>query len=612
MHQHVLEGLTLILVAGILAQWIAWRTHLPSILLLLAVGLMAGPALKLIQPDELFGTLLFPIVSLSVAIILFEGGLSLRYRDFKESGWTVSRLVLGGGLTTAVLSAFAARYVLHLSWELSALLGSVLVVTGPTVIIPLLHHIRPAGRIGTIARWEGIMNDPIGAILAVLVFEFLLAAHPGTSNWFMLKSFFLAIGVGVLLGLAGGLVLYLLLRRYWLPDWLHSPMTLMLVLVVFALSNRLQPESGLLSTTLMGMVLANQRRVSIKTIIQFKENLQVLLISFLFVVLAARLQPHQLNLLSFSSLAFLGLLIFLIRPLAVWLSTIGSELNRAERLFLCFLAPRGIVAAAVISVFSLELTRRGLADAERLVPLVFLVILGTVAFYGLSAAPIAYRLGLAQPSPQGVLFAGADPWVRQLALTLQTHGFRTVLVDSNLNHVFQARLQGLETHHENILSEFIFDEINLGGIGRLLAVTPNDEVNALACLHFQDFFGRQEVYQLPPEPDPTLSEDEVPIDLRGRVLFGKDATWNRLNLLFSRGAEIKATPLTETYTFQTYQTAHAGHFLLLFIVTGEGKLLVQAEDMSIEPGPGDTLIALVWEEDQKATRETAHKNHSKT
>lgn len=401
--EHPLIGLAGIVVIGIAAQWLSWRLRLPAIFLLLLAGFVAGGVTGWIDPDELLGAALFPIVSLSVAIILFEGGLSLDIAELAKIGRVVRNLASIGVVATWVLSAIAARFLLGFDWPLSALLGAILVVTGPTVIIPLLRHIRPTAKLGSAIRWEAIVNDPTGAILAVLVFNAIVVGEGQEGISAAVLGVVKALGAGGALGLAGAGLIVLLLKRYWVPDFLQSPVTLAVVMVVFSLSDLVLSESGLLAVTVMGSALASQNVVTVRHIVEFKENLRVLLISALFVILAARLPISDPAYSDPGSLWFLAVLILVVRPASVALSTIGTFLTWRERVFLGFMAPRGIVAAAVASIFSLELMELGYPGAEKLAPVMFLVIVGTVALYGLGAGRVARWLGVATPNPQGML-----------------------------------------------------------------------------------------------------------------------------------------------------------------------------------------------------------------
>lgn len=592
--EHHLIGIVAILALGIGAQWAAWRLGLPSILLLLLVGFAVGPVLGWLHPDELLGELLLPIVSLAVAVILFEGGLSLSLRELREVGRPFLLLVTVGALVTWALSAGLAWAIFGLAPRLAILLGAILVVTGPTVVMPLLRHLRPAERVGSLLKWEGIVIDPLGAVLAVLVFEAILPANVGEATSVaalgVLKVLLGGGGIGLLA--AGGLAVSL--QRYWIPDYLQNAATLAIVVLTYTLANAIQPESGLLTVTIMGVALANQRAVTVKHIVEFKENLRVLLIAVLFIVLTARLSMESFADLGWDVALYVGLLIVLVRPLAVAVSTWRSELSWRERAFVAWLAPRGIVAAAVSSLFALRLAEAGFAAADQLVALTFSVIAGTVAIYGLTAAPIARRLGVADPDPQGVLFIGAQPWSRAIAQALWDAGYPVRLVDDNWAAIAAARQSGLPTFYAGVLEEYVLDEIDLEGIGRLVALTPNDEVNALAALHFREVFGRSEVYQLPPD-GVTDDEELLPRHLRGRFLFGPDVTYSALDERFRHGATMKQTPLTEAFTYDDFQSHYDRRATPLFVIKPTGDLHVVVADEALSPVPqaGDALIAIV-------------------
>lgn len=614
--EHLLLGLAGIIALGIAAQWLSWRLRMPAILLLLVVGFVAGPVTGLIDPVGLFGDLLFPIVSLSVAVILFEGGLSLDIAELRDIGRVVRNLISTGVIVTWLLASVLAYTLLDLQLELAVLFGALLVVTGPTVIVPLLRHIRPGPRVGSAVKWEGIVNDPIGAILAVLVFEVVVSGGFEAGLTAAAAGILKALLVGGGLGLLGAALIIVLLRRYWIPDYLQNPVALATLVLVYTLANRAQAESGLLAVTAMGSALASQTIVSIRAIVEFKENLRVLLISVLFIVLAARLPLHDPDYLSFGSFLFLAGLTFLVRPAAVALSTLGSKLNWRERVFLGFMAPRGIVAAAVASVFAEELVHAGYATAERLVPLVFLVIVGTVGLYGIFAPVAARVLRVATPNPQGVLLVGAAAWVRATAAVLQKSGFNVVLVDSNWANAAAARRQGLHAVYTNILTDRALEELelHLDGIGRLLALTPNDEVNALATLHLEEVFDRAHVYQLPPPSGERAREARgIPQHLRGRLLFGASATHQSLSERFARGAEVKRTRLTEEFDYRAFETMYGDRALPLFIIRGSKELAVVTAADPPSFKTGEVLVSLVdpgaserrSEDDSRSREETS-------
>ncbi len=595
MSEHLLVGLAAIIVLGIGAQWLAWRISLPAILLLLVFGFIAGPVTGLINPNELFGNLLLPLVSVTVAIILFEGGLSLKFSEVREVTAVIRNLVTVGVLVSWVLTSLASYLIFGLGLQISILLGAVLVVTGPTVIIPLLRHVRPSGRVGSILKWEGIIIDPIGAVLAVLVFEVIISVGLEKATTQVVVSIFKTLVIGIVLGLAGAKLVIVILKRHWVPDFLQNPVSLMIVVFVFVCSNVIQVESGLLSVTLMGIALANQKWVSLKHIVEFKENLRVLFISSLFIILASRLTIDELSyVLNFKGFIFLVLMILVVRPLSIFISTYFTDLNLKEKLFLSWMAPRGIVAAAVASVFALRLAEAGYEQAERIIDITFLVITGTVAIYGLTAFKVARRLGLAKPNPQGLLIVGAHIWARSIAKFLHENGFQVSLVDSNWANVSAARQEGLQAYYENILLEDISEDIELDGIGKLIALTRNDEVNSLAALHFIEDFGRSQVYQLPKlSKFSAKSEESIPQHLRGRLLFGAEATFSYLDSKFASGASLKKTPLTDEFNYDSFQSLYGEKALPLFIIKENGELVVLASDNTPTPLPGQSLISLV-------------------
>ena len=512
----VLAYLATVITLGIAAQWVAWRLHLPAILLLLVFGALLVPGWELLSgadlnAEDVIGTeILFPIVSLSVAVILFEGGLSLRISELRGTGHMVIRLVTLGVLITWVLATWAAWVLFDFNLAIAALLGAILTVSGPTVVGPLLRHVRPQSHIGSLAKWEGIINDPVGVVLAVLVFEAITIGAFGEAALATALALIKTVALGAALGLVASFVLVLLLKRFLIPDYLQSAAFLAVVVASFAVSNAIQPESGLVTVTVLGIVLANQRFVDIRHVIEFKENLRVLLISTLFILLASRLELSDIRELGWRGIAFVAALLA-IRPVAVFISALGTGLKPRTLIFLSWLHPRGIVAAAVSSLFVLELIHGAghqhgsasmaqlAAQAEQIVPITFLVIVSTVTIYGLTLSPLAHWIGAAQPNRQGILFAGAESFIRAIAQSLHAEGCPVLLVDTNRHNIAAARMAGLKTCQASILSEHVQEELDLSDIGRLLAMTPNDDVNSLAAMELTDVFGRDSVYQLTPE-----------------------------------------------------------------------------------------------------------------
>ncbi len=590
MNESFVTGLVSVAVLGGLAQWLGWRLRLPAILLLLLFGMAAGPdGLGLVRTDEMFGDLLLPFVAVSVAILLFEGALTLHVPELGERFGVVAKLVTLGTVITWAFGTLGARYLLEMSWTLALLVGAVLTVTGPTVVLPLLRQIRPTGPGGAILKWEGILIDPIGAVLAVLVFEGLLdgavlGAFGGIAT---------TIVAGTVFGALPAWILVVCLARFWIPDHLHSASALGLALLGYALANQFQHEAGLLAVTVMGVILANQKRVDISHITEFKENLQVLLISTLFILLAARVSWAELTELGAREFLFLGMLVVLVRPLVVAACTWGSGLPRPDRIFVSAMAPRGVVAAAVTAVFALRLEEEGFAGAERLVPIIFFVIAGSVAIYGLVGRPLAIRLGIAQLNPGGVLLIGAHRFGRGLARALMELEVPVMVVDTNARLIGEARMEGLPVYHGSVLSEQTDEELDLPGIGKVFALTPNDEVNALSARRFVHLFGRRNTFQLAPADRTGEGAARLSAEFRARSLFGASATFDEIDRRVREGAEFRATPLTDVFGLKEWRDEHGPEAIPLLSVSDAGEVTVATKDQKLDPRAGETLLALM-------------------
>ncbi|MGM0454409.1 MAG: cation:proton antiporter [Thermodesulfobacteriota bacterium] len=588
----LLPAITTVIFLGVFAHWLSWRFQIPSIILLLLFGLLVGPFTGLIYPDAIFGDMLTDLVALGVALILFEGGLNLRIEELKTTGNVVRNLITVGVAVTWIVGAGLAVLLLDLPVSLALLLGAILVVSGPTVIGPLLRQVRLPQRTDAALEWESILIDPVGALLAVLVFEVIITTGTladGTAIFIL--GLMKIVSVSTLLGLGGGLFLTRAIQRYWIPDYLYNPVALALVVFVFTASNMVAHESGLLAVTLMGIFVGNQRSIAVRDLSEFKEDLRVLIISALFILLTARLKWDSLIHVDGGTIVYVVLLILVCRPLAVMLSTIGSRLNFRERIFVALMAPRGIVAAAVASIFSLQLMARGYPDADQLVPLTFFVIIVTVIFYSSIAGPLSRMLKIAEPHPSGFLLIGAHLLARQIGLALQQTGTRVLLLDNQRDNINEARMAGLRCHYGNIFS----NSIRLSGIGRLLALSPNNELNALAVLHYLKIFDQVEVYQLPPEGerDENRPEEILPKHLRGRYLFKKSASFSYLFSRVLSGAVVKKVKLTANFSYPEFSIYYRHTDIAMFVADDAGNVTVITHDAPFHPKPGQHLIALV-------------------
>ncbi len=586
--------LGLIGLLGFGCQWLAWRIKVPAILFLLITGIALGPALQLLQPDELFGDLLFPFVSLSVAIILFEGSLTLKYVELREIGPTVRNLVAHGALINALITTLATHWLVGLSWPLAALFGVIMVVTGPTVIVPMLRTVKPNSRIANTLRWEGIVIDPLGALLAVLVFEAILAQSAGRDWGHALLIFAETLATGLLVGALAGYLFGLLLRHHWIPAYLQNFAAIAFVTGAFAFSNSYMHESGLLTVTVMGIWLANMRNVHTRDILNFKESLTVVFVSVLFILLSARLDVTELLSIGWAALAILLTVQLLARPLKVLVSTLGSDFSWQERLFLAWIGPRGIVAAAVSAVFALKLEAANITEARLLVPLAFSVIIGTVLIQSLTAKPLARALGVSAADRRGYLIIGANRVAIAIAKALREADINTLLCDRNWRHLARARMEGLETYFGNPTSEHAELHLDLGSLNGMLGLSPQPSTNTSAALHFREDFGRGNIFVLSaPDEDRGLGKSRISSLYSGRILFGEEVNYYTLSEQLDSGARIKATQLSDSYGFSDWQAENDNVAATpLFALDTRNKLHWATQDRPLQPKSGWQIFAL--------------------
>jgi len=593
-----LAGIALV---SLICQLMAWRLRLPAILFLLLIGIVVGPVLGVIKPDEFLGDLLFPIVSLCVALILFEGSLTLKFEQLKETGPVVRKLVTVGALVTWGVISLACYWLIGLDVALSALFGALVVVTGPTVVVPMLRTLRATPRISKVLRWEGILIDPIGALLAVLVYEWIVSQAAG-HNGFMasLLIFVEVIGVGAIAGILGGFLMATAMRRRWVPEYLEVLASLALVLVMFSVSNEIAHESGLLTVTIMGIWLANAKGIDIEEILVFKEHLSVLLISGLFILLAARLDLDALLALGLPALALLAVIQFVARPLAVWISSIGSELSWQERAMVAWVGPRGIVAAAVSALFALRLEQSGYEDAALVSALTFAVIIGTVVFQSATARSVAGLLKVTEPERRGILLIGANQVSRALGEVLQRLEVPLLVVDTHWDSVRQARMKGLRTLRGNPLSATVDSNLDLAGLGTLLTLTPEREWNALLNQHFRRDFPAHRIFTVRNERAGTNERMQISSKHEGLPFGEEGLTFGKLSSLISQGARFKATTLSEGFSYEKWQEDAGKNRIALLALTPERRLRVLSPGLELVPEAGWTLIYLATAQDEKA------------
>lgn len=589
-----LSLLALIGLLGFACQWLAWRVKLPAILFLLLTGILLGPVVEVLNPDALFGDLLTPIISLSVAIILFEGALTLRRSELREIGTVVRRLVSYGAVLNALIVAVATHFLTGLGWALSALFGAIMVVTGPTVIVPMLRTVRPNEQLARTLRWEGIVIDPLGALLAVLVFEWIIAQQGGAEFTHVLLVFASTVLTGLGLGVIAGYCFGLLLRHRQIPPYLHNFSAIALVISTFSAADALMHESGLLAVTVMGMWLANMPGVHTRDILNFKESLTLILVSSLFIILSARVDFTSLAALGWGAVGVLAVMQFVARPAKVFLSTLGSGMSRNERLLLAWMGPRGIVAAAITAVFALKLEALAFADASLLVPLALSVIIGTVVLQSATARWLARALDVAEPDNKGFLVVGANPVARTIAQGLNDAGVRTLLCDNNWSNISAARMQGLETYFGHPVSSHAEVHLDLTGLGGMLGLSRNPAENTSAALRFREDFSPRKVFLLATEEDENADKARANEAYTGRILFDTSLDYWRLHrsVVYEK-AQIKNTKLSEAYPFEQWQADNGDKTIaILFALDEKEDLVIASGDTPLEPEADWTLYWL--------------------
>lgn len=501
-----------IIILGILAQWVAWKFKIPAILPLILIGLLVGPIAatyltedgsKWIEPiwngeKGLFpGDYLYYFVSLAISIILFEGGLTLKRSEIKNLGPVITKLITLGSAITFFGAGIVAHLIFDLSWELSFLFSGLIIVTGPTVITPILRNIPLKRDISTVLKWEGILIDPIGALVAVLVFEFISVGGGGGFTKTALIEFGKILLFGTTFGFTFAHALAYAVNKKMIPHYLLNVVSLSAVLLVFVESEIFAHESGLLAVVVMGMVLGNGKLNNIKELLYFKESLSVLLISILFILLAANINMEALMLLyTWKTAVLFAIVVFLIRPLAVFSSTLNSKLKLQEKLFISWVGPRGIVAAGIASLFGSKLIKQGVEGAEYITPLVFMIVLGTVLLNATTARLFAKLVGVFLTKSNAILLVGASNPSRLIASYLRDKGKRVVLIDSNKNFIKQAQEDDLEALNVNIYDDELSDNIELSDVGYLIAITGNDAVNKYALANFSKIFGEHGSFRL--------------------------------------------------------------------------------------------------------------------
>ena len=576
-----------IIILGILAQWVAWRFKIPAILPLILIGLLVGPiAAEFLSEDGskwiepvwngeygLFpGESLYYFVSLAISIILFEGGLTLKRSEIKHVGPVITKLITVGSAITFLLAGVLAHFIFRLSWEISFLFSGLIIVTGPTVITPILRNIPLKKDVSTVLKWEGILIDPIGALVAVLVFEFISV---GGGRGFT-KTAFIEFGKILLFGITFGFTfahaLAFVINKKLIPHYLLNVVALSAVLLVFVQSEVFAHESGLLAVVVMGMVLGNGKLNNLKELLYFKESLSVLLISILFILLSANINIDDLYLLyNWKTVILFVSVVFIVRPLAVFLSTTNSNLELKEKLFISWVGPRGIVAAGIASLFGSKLIIEGVEGSEYITPLVFMIVLGTVLLNATTARLFAKIVGVFLTKSNGILIIGAAKVSRIIAKYLAENGRHVVLIDSNQNNIQEALSLGLDAFATDIYSDTLKDNIELNEIGYLLALTGNTDINKFAINKFSKQFGENGSFRLVAKGDMFDGQNTLVEDL-----FSQTDDFNTLTEVTLKFPTIHELTLKDSnHYFNIIKLANNDKEIIpLFIKHSDGELQI--------------------------------------
>ncbi|WP_050523474.1 cation:proton antiporter [Pseudorhodobacter wandonensis] len=583
------EALALVGVIGVGAQWLAWRIQMPAIVLMLAAGLIIGPLTGIFIPSRDIGDLVGPMISIAVAVILFEGGLTLNFHALQDAAKGVRRLVIVGAPLGWLTSTLAVHYGAGLGWEASAVFGGIMIVTGPTVIAPLLRQARLSRRPAALLQWEAIVNDPVGALAAVLAFGVVTVLSENEGGVAATMHFFFGIFFATLVGWVAGRGIALAFRKALVPEFMKVPVLFVVLLAAFTISDRALHESGLLAVTVMGLVIANAALPSYEELRRFKEHATILLVSGVFILLAAGLDLQELLSLDLRAVMFVVLVVLVARPLSVMISLVGTTVPMRERILVALTGPRGVVLMAVAGLFGERLVALGVPDGAAIGPLAFALVAATVVLNGFGLTPLASLLGLRAAEVPGVLLVGGTRLTTGLGAALKKADVPVLVTDWNLGHLRYARAAALPVFFGDILSEAAENKVEFIGFSNILAATDNDAYNTLVATDLAPEFGRDKVWQLPRVKSES-TRHALPVTLGGRR-FGDGRTYDEYETLMAEGWTIRTTKLTEEYGYQAWKDERP-ESILLCVISATGDFRFVGNDSKQTPAAGARLLAL--------------------
>lgn len=591
MEYHLLETLGIVFALGMFSQWIAWKFRFPVIVLLTSLGILAGPILGVINPIETFGHLLHPLVELAVAIILFEGGLLLKFHEFEKTSKGMIRLFSVAVILNWFLGAMAGHFIGGLNWGTSLLVAGILIVTGPTVIIPALREAKLVSSTSSYLKWEGIVNDPIGAIIAVLVYEYIVFSGSGSTTSFIVISLLKIIFISIVLSFGIRFAILWMTRRALIPEFLKVPFMISSILLLFIASEHLQKGSGLLTITLFGILLGNSNYSSLRDVKRFGESISVFTVAAIFIILSASLDLKVWMELNWKHYLFIFMMAFIVRPVGIYLSTYKSGMRKRERLFIGLYGPRGIVAASIAGAVGTGLYNYGYTEGKFVLPIIFSVILLTVIVHSLWLNYFATKFELKNHGENGILIVGASEWSVQLAQKLKELGKIVMITDVSWHKLAKAKMEDINVHYGHLLQDIERGEPDVSAINYLIATTEDDHYNALVCSKLRHTFGSDHVYQIPIHEDSftkfhDLSKKEFCV-----LDDSTDALFENMIKNYHHGWTFKATELSSEYTLKNFKADNPrGSTIPFMIIQKNGRVVLIGREKASPPQPGDKLI----------------------
>ncbi|NBI28121.1 cation:proton antiporter [Chengkuizengella marina] len=594
MEQFVLFGIVTLIALGITSQWLAWRFQLPAIVIMSIAGLLIGPFLGILNPEQALGDFYIPVISLAVALILFEGSSSLDIRELRGISKSVIRIVTIGAFLAWIGGSLAAHYIAGLQWETSFVIGGLFIVTGPTVIIPLLRQAKLKPRTAAVLKWEGIIVDPFGALVALFAYQIVKVITNDAIGISYIFSFFLGAIFAALLGYIFALTISMMIEKGKIPEYLKTPIILSFVLLCFGISEMMMHETGLLAVTVMGLTIARLSKYisALGDIRHFNEDISVLLTSTIFIMLTASLPMSTIKeIFSLPIISFIVIMLFLVRPASIWISTIGTELSLAEKTLIGWIAPRGIVALTVSGYFASILTEDGYySDAKIFTTITFALVIVTVCAHGFSIGFLSRKLGLANKHSPGVLLVGSSKFSIELAVFFKEKGIPTLIVDRVFDHIIEAKSRDVDTYYGEILSKNTQFNVDMNSYEYILALDDSVPYNALIHNMYLPIFGHQNCLALTINTEEHVMEQLYSPAIKSYLLFGEKESYQELNRKIESGYTFKNIEMKENKIIKREDRSNLE--LNICVIKKSGKITFATLKKDLVAEAGDQLVIL--------------------